>query len=417
MRRLVLFALLAGAGCEQILGITDVGTDDAATSDLPDGAPPGSDLAHRSDGSIARDGAIPPDLEMPDLIDPCAKCGALGCCVDHCCAVIPSNAADVGMLAPTGLNVAPPNGNFDTDADCQPASALGNCSVAMPMNSPAICVCRADTLTIGTLTVTGSRALALLVNDTVLVTTSLSVGAVAGTPGPGAIDFAGGKVDSGGSYGTVGGSGGPAVYGSETIVPLQGGMGGYSGCPKQGGGGGGALQITAGTSLTVNGTVDAGGGGGGGGQVAQCSGGAGGGAGGGILLEAPTVSAPGIVTANGGGGGGGASTGYITGGGGSGENGQPTTKPAFGGTGNSGHGCALEGYTTGGGGGEGATASNAAANGNFGSTISGCLGGSDTTWVGGGGGGVGRIRVNSKSGCQCGGTFSPMPSFGVVTIQ
>jgi hypothetical protein len=31
---------------------------------------------------------------------------------------------------------------------------------------------------------------------------------------------------------------------------------------------------------------------------------------------------------------------------------------------------------------------------------------------GGGGGGLGRIRINTAAACQCGGTLSPMPTFG-----
>jgi hypothetical protein len=46
-----------------------------------------------------------------------------------------------------------------------------------------------------------------------------------------------------------------------------------------------------------------------------------------------------------------------------------------------------------------------------------CIGSTSFVGAGGDGGGVGRIRINTKTGCQCGGTVSPSASFGTVTIE
>lgn len=32
-------------------------------------------------------------------------------------------------------------------------------------------------------------------------------------------------------------------------------------------------------------------------------------------------------------------------------------------------------------------------------------------------GDVGRIRINTRTGCQCVGSFSPQPTFGTLTLQ
>jgi len=90
-----------------------------------------------------------------------------------------------------------------------------------------------------------------------------------------------------------GAGGGPDPYGN-------GGNGGDGG---SGGAGGGALQLSAGTIITIaiNVGITAGGGGGAGGHYG--AGGGGGGSGGTIILESPTVTVSGLVAVNGGGGG------------------------------------------------------------------------------------------------------------------
>ncbi len=112
-------------------------------------------------------------------------------------------------------------------------------------------------------------------------------------------------------------------YGTPALVPLIGGSaGGNHGDYDDGGEGGGAIQISAGTSITVGtlGVLNVPGYGG------ANVGGGGGGSGGGILLEAPQVTIDGIVTANGGGAG--LATANASG---SGQTGQPSLQPATGG--------------------------------------------------------------------------------------
>lgn len=355
------------------------------------------------------------------------ECGTDGCCTDHCCGAVPSNAADFGNVEATGLVVAPPDGMFDTDVDCVETSALGKCTVVTRADLPQACVCRADEITIGTLKIKGARALVLLAKKQVTVVTKLDVTGSGGIDGPGAIHqsdestttYVGG---AGGSFATVGaGIGAPAAYGEPSLVPLLGGTGGkLGGLAVVGGGGGGALQITAGERIEIQGLINAGGGGGMGGRPTYAyAGGAGGGAGGGILVEAPTVVVSGVIVANGGGGGGGgggtvgaSSGGFGTGGG----KGDPMTASS-GGVSDDGHGCPLYGYVYGGRGGTGGFGTDPAYTGGANGYDSRCL---DTAFVGGGGGGggVGRIRINTTTGCQCGGSkISPQPSFGTLVKQ
>ncbi len=357
------------------------------------------------------------------------ECGASGCCTDHCCAIAPSNTGDFGTLQPTGLVVAPPNGTFDTDAECTTTSALGTCTAVTRPDLPQACVCRADDITIGTLKVKGSRALVLFATKSIEVTTLLDVSGDSGVEGPGAVKkytsssgFSGGV---GGSFATQGGgaSGAAAAvaYGEPTLIPLLGGMRGED-AGGVGGGGGGALQMTAGERIEIAGVINAGGGGGHYGIASfSYAGGAGGGSGGAILVEAPTIVVTGSIVANGGGGGGGGGNG---GGGGygadAGESGFPNPDPtatAYGGSGHDGAGCPLYGYVSGGSGGHGGYGATAAGYGSSGDTDSRCIG--DTSFVGGGGGGggVGRIRINTQTGCQCGGTIAPQASFGMLGKQ
>jgi hypothetical protein len=201
-------------------------------------------------------------------------------------------------------------------------------------------------------------------------------------PGPGAGQggngFAGNAGGGGGSFCGVGGSGGSSTspgaipaggptYGNASLIPLVAGSNGGSAGPN-GGRGGGAIQIAAGTSITVGpyGHIQAGG---------QGGYTAGGGSGGAILLEAPTVVVQGTLAANGGGGG-------------SGDNdttasdGNPSAQPAPGQVDNLATGTAVGGV------------------GSAGTTINGGNGGPNDpgTLTGGGGGGAGRIRINTTTG-------------------
>ena len=372
--------------------------------------------AHRDHGA-GPDGGLPPGTPGSDT-GPYA----------------PANANMFGGFGSDDLSVSPPDGTFDTDHDCTPVSALGACT---PL--PIACVCRASMISIGSLHVTGSRALVVLASREITVATLLDVSAHGVAAGPGAIvgytgSASGDYVNAaGGSFGTAGAADPrgsdtiAATYGDPSLVPLVGGMigqdgGGDNGLNRNGsggsgGGGGGALQLSAGVQLTIDGAIEADGGGGNGGISSgeQCGGG-GGGAGGGVLLEGASVVIDGRVRANGGGGGGGGGEGGYGGPGYDGE-GSDMFTTSHGGGGAPSMGCPLEGYIGGGYGGDGATGSGSATYGGYGGSVVGCIGGPDWGCAGGGGGGLGRIAVNTATGCDCSGTFSPAPGFGTVVVR
>lgn len=182
-----------------------------------------------------------------------------------------------------------------------------------------------------TLTVTGSRPLVIAVSGTATIAGTIDASASLSIAGPGgtsgdctgaggntgnssnttAAAFGGGGgalQGMGGRGGNVGGMGGTSI-GAPAVIRggCAGGLGG-AGTATQAprGAGGGAVQITARTSITVDGVIHVGGGGGAGGRVGY-GGGGGGGSGGFIGLDAPIVIVTGTLAANGGGGGGGAS--------------------------------------------------------------------------------------------------------------
>ena len=176
---------------------------------------------------------------------------------------------------------------------------------------------------------------------------------------------------------------GGAVYGTATLIPLVGGSTGGAGGVDQNnmaepGSGGGALQLVAGTSLTISSGGALGAGGGPGAQqfdnqVMP----AGGGSGGAILLEAPTVSILGTLAVNGGGGGGG------QGGQGNGADVSPVFAPGGDGTGGNGNGTLP---------GDAGIGVPATTNGTDGRPQD------NGGFPGAGGGGAGRIRINTASG-------------------
>ena len=196
----------------------------------------------------------------------------------------------------------------------------------------------------------------------------------------------------------AGGAGGNPIMG-ESLVPLSGGCGGGAGGGPDnagdsyrggdggyGGGGGGAIQISAGGSITI--TMGAGinvpGAGGQGGLYGGGGGGAG--SGGSILLEAADINNAGLLAANGGGGGaGGAHTEYAEAEGG--MDGGFDTLRALGGSGMDWGGSGAMG------GGGGAIDGDSA----------------DTDFNGGGGA-AGRLRMNYYSTCNAGTTSPTSPS-------
>jgi hypothetical protein len=259
--------------------------------------------------------------------------------------------------------------------------------------------------------VTGSQPLVMVASTTLDVLGGLDASAqldaanaggyaqtasgVGGGPGGGDATQANYDAAGGGGYCGAGGAGGVAVppgsmggkpYGTPQLVPLVGGSAGGGGMPagigNSGGAGGGAVQLVAGTEITIaaGGFVNAGGGGG------RANGGAGG-SGGAILIEAPTVTVAGTLAANGGGG-------AVFNGGAPGQNGQPRAMPANGSAPTAGSGSA------------GATI-----NGGNGAITSG-----DNNSSGGGGGGAGRIRIDTTTGAaSITGTLSPDASTACVS--
>ena len=356
----------------------------------------------------------PPPPPPPPLCEP-SLCGDAGCCDDHCCELQASNGDALGDLEPTGLTVAPPAGTFDTDTDCVTPSSLGDCA-PVALGDAEVCVCRMDDATIGDLRIAGERALAILAYERIVVGGDVIVVPGAGTARSytgAATSLSGG---AGGTYGTTGGGSAAAAFGTPELVPLAGGMTGQDSCnSRRGGLGGGALQLSAGNELVVLGSISAPGAGGeGGAATGTCLGGAGGGSGGALLLEAPKVIVSGALGAHGGGGGGGGSNGFS--GGVSGSFG-PLGGNAVGGSGDSGHGCALGGFTSGGSGGGGSGPTTGGSRGGASDSVTGCLGPSIFLGEGGSGGGAGRIRINTETGCQCGGVVSPAPTFGIVVRE
>jgi hypothetical protein len=184
-------------------------------------------------------------------------------------------------------------------------------------------------------------------------------------------------------------------YGVAELKPLTGGSSGGTGAFAQGGAGGGAIQLVAGRTFRLGpgAFVSAGGGGGlAGGGTTEMPGG--GGSGGAILIEANTVTIAGMLAANGGGGGQGSGT--------AGEDGRADAEPAAGG--GTGDGGAVAGR-----GGFGGAAESI-------DGMAGSVEGDDNP--GAGGGGVGRIRINTRSGAAdvTAGTLSPAPNTPCVTF-
>jgi len=298
----------------------------------------------------------------------------------------------------------------------------------MLRGSGSIAVFRFKRLTIdGDLHLEGTKAIVLIsdepirINGVIAATGECGADDDAATPGPGG--FAGGSGSQmwgfglgggggggsnvggggGGGNGGAGGSGGNngspnggVVAGSDAIPVLVGGSGGGSGGGGggfgRGAGGGGALQLISNTSIIFGGTsgINAGGCGGDSDSRGGPDGGGGGGAGGTILLEAPLITGTAILAVNGGAGGSGGEGPDATG-----EQGQLARTPAVGargGTSAGGNGAA--GAVLGGSGGGNAVADDG----------------------GGGGGGIGRIRLNTRTGAiELTGEMSPALTDGPTT--
>lgn len=210
-------------------------------------------------------------------------------------------------------------------------------------NGPDVMVMQAASFTLDAhITVRGDKPLIIVATNDISVTMAIDASANMMMPGAG-----GGQQTSGmgvggngmagssnsdaggggGGFGTAGGAGGAVdnregglagvSYGDATM--LVGGSGGGRGagpgsCLPSAGAGGGAIQLSAGGTLTIDGSINVGGGGGSGGPgcgstVNDGAAAGGGGSGGMIFVQARTFNGAGMLGANGGGGGGAASAG------------------------------------------------------------------------------------------------------------
>lgn len=371
-------------------------------------------------------------------------CNGVGACVGPpVFSYTPSNFTEAQLpSAPTGPVLV----NCNVDIDTRTAdggvswTTCGSGPAAPPhkviaVGSNTAVLFYMDSLTLNgsaQLKATGSRPVIFAVKNTVLINGRLDVDSAgsrgagsdidcavgAGTNGTasGAPQTAGGGGGGGfltdGTTGSAGANGGPAgarggVNGTEPVVPLRGGCRGGNGgratnatsASGVGGRGGGAVQVSAGGSITINtsGTIAASGEGGQGGLVDQRIGGGGGGTGGAIVLEGTTitVNSMGALVANGGAGGEGSGFGDPMYSGVDGQNGRRSELRAV---------CPFIGACGGNGGGGGARA---------GDPTDPSSPGCGTNMPGGGGGGsAGRIRLNAVNGCTLNGSaiISPAPT-------
>jgi hypothetical protein len=250
-------------------------------------------------------------------------------------------------------------------------------------------------------------ALAIIATGTITIDGRITVSGTAGSHADPVCNGARGRdtetatqlqtaASGGGGFATPGGNGGNVIGGSSggagggtigtpALVPLRGGCpaggvvanGGYS--PEFGTVAGGAVQLSAAVALKINGVINVDGGSGYPEQVGNLGTGFyGGGSGGGILLEAPNVELgpQAKLLARGGGGGSSGSGPYV-------EDGAPIP----------GEPCQVASIYCGNGGNGAAPGIDAQAGGNAQYMQS-----ATVILSGGGGGGLGRIRINTKSG-------------------
>ncbi|MBA3453726.1 MAG: hypothetical protein H0T42_11595 [Deltaproteobacteria bacterium] len=372
MRHWWLVVALAGAGCNQILGI-----DDLTTIELD----AGRDAVATNDGR-------PIDSPAGQL-----------------CAMLVRPAR---CFSPPPMGAITIEGPLDTDADIR-------CVVVPATNGPTACAIVGDTITVPAAgaKLTGSRPLLLLATTSITITGPLDASStIATTPrtGPGASTNPadcgqpqpsggqdGGGGGAGGTFTTKGGDGGNGAGNQSgdgaiatnpiTTLVLHAGCRGTAGARQNngaGGDGGGVIYLVAGMSITIANRVTANGAAGSGATTGEAGGG-GGGSGGMIVFEAPTVTLMGAgeVSANGGGGG----EGTIDTTGRKGNESTVWNVAASGGNG---------GSNGGGGGGDGSVAASGGTNAVNGATVGAGDGGG-----GGGGGGAGLIWLQgSLAGTQ-----------------
>jgi hypothetical protein len=350
------------------------------------------------------------------VTSPCMfGCNAAGTACQHLSlSNLPLTTCDAQATGGNDLVLSAGTMTINTDTDSR-------CIVVAQSGGPAICELRfydvlVDTGT--TLTVTGSRPLALVGTHYLTVNGTIDVGASGARSGPGASSTGNGtgvqRCGGGAGFGAMGGGGsngvapGGAAYGTQSLAPLLGGsVGGTTtsaecaafGNPGAGGGAGGAIQLATCGTLTVGAmaVIRASGGGGVAGFTwapSSCwAGGGGGGSGGGVLIEGASVvvTSGAVLAANGGGGASGPGTPGL---GANGSDGTLTTAQASGGS--------VAGSGSGGSGGSASGAATAAADGGN-----------------GGGGAVGRIHIDSMSApvIPSGVIVSPAATTGMLVLQ
>lgn len=379
--------------------------------------------------------------------------GCVNATLPHCARITPSNALMWSLVASPGgaLTLAAGAHVLDTTSGILTSNGatvtLPSAVTTQVVGSMMVLALGSLSLETGaTLTVRGSRALAILADGDVTVKVGAMILLGAGCPGAAFDPTCGGPGGGigarlnaqpatgcggakngylnqitgtsevgggGGGYGragadsvsTVVGDGGHGVAcGAANLEPLIGGSGGGAGGIEpgadvrsggRGGGGGGAIQITAAGTLLVSGVIDAAGAGGENGYPngvdGSNGGGGGGGSGGGILLEAGTLTVPGTVTANGGGAGGN----------------HTTIMAGHGETGRRDRTCATGGAATG----------NASPGGRGDCDMQGPGSGGNIGDRGGGGGGVGRIRFNGRTNQLGGATISGQATNGQPPLE
>ncbi|HLK40803.1 MAG TPA: hypothetical protein VKU41_28815 [Polyangiaceae bacterium] len=366
------------------------GCDNDASHPSGDGGGVGQDAgANNSDaggGNTDAGGTLADGMVLPEGAAP-AESGAPGVL-----GFTPSNVSVSANSSVGDLVISDPNYSIDTSAmkiDCVKPGEDGGVpyafSSAMQSDGSQVTILYVHSVIVqqgAAVSVKGAPPLVLVATTTVSIQGTVQSATPGNAGGPqvtqsGAGGGPGGGADGnhagagGGGYCGTGGPGAPnddatapaaggRSYGSATLVPLIGGSaGGNHGDYNDGGEGGGAIQISAGTSITL-------------GSVGVLNvpgyGGANTGGGGGILLEAPQVTIDGIVAANGGGAGLGTPNSS-----GAGQTGQPSAQPAAG-------GAATEGV------------------GGAGTMINGTAGTYANGHAGSGGGAAGRIRINTTSG-------------------
>lgn len=282
----------------------------------------------------------------------CGTDGCLSCDTPECEKLI---APKYVPTACTELATLP---NFIVDANTtiDTSNELSCSAVVTQPTGPEICLLKYQTIVVNpnhTLTVRGSRALALVADYALDLKGTLDVSADFTMNGAGGGTITSGSTSTtagggGAGYRSVGGpggdssndggaaNGGPAGTNPVLLAELLGGRRAarISGTQTPGGAGGAVTLVSCRGQVSVSGLIDAGGGGGASGRddLAAYFHPAGGGSGGTIVLQGMQVEVTGQIFANGGGGGGGG--GISIGGGisaGPGQDAQRSTSPASGG--------------------------------------------------------------------------------------